>query len=63
MAFPIRPFSECMIPHPLTEPLWAFAARSAGNRAWAVASRAGGGADECMAAYEAAYAAVEEASS
>ena len=59
--FPIRPFTEGMIPHPISEPIWAFAARSAGNRAWNVTARAGGDGNACVAAYEAAYAAVEHA--
>lgn len=63
MGFAIRPFTECMKPLPISEPLWAFSARSAGNRAWSAAARDGADGEACVKAYETAYASVEAAHS
>lgn len=59
MTYPIRPFTEGMIPVPMpAQPLWAFEARSAGNRAWYKAAFRGEDGEACLAAYQAAYDAV-----
>ena len=59
--FAIRPFTEGMIPVATpAAPIWHFEARCAANRAFFRAAQEGKSGEDCMVAYEAAWAVIEQ---